>query len=350
MKKRLLPLLVTFAMLLSACGSTPIPGSSEASGRSHPQDSASALAAGKGLHIVTTTYPLYLFTHGVVDGYGESGAPVEGVTISRLNTGETSCLHDYTLSVSDMKLLESADVIVMNGAGLEDFMEDALAATPAYVIDCSKAVNLLPSIELSDGHTADDGHVHGAYDPHYWMNVSLVSTVLSHLSTELGALDPTHAGQYRQNQDLCSHMLEGLEASVRNTMSGGKEGAADWIMITFHNGFQYFADFTSDQTLSPHLSLLRSIEEEAGSEASAKEINEIISLIREYDIPVLFTEVNGSQATAEAIARETGVRVVELSMVMDGESDKISAYSDAMLANAAAVYYGFTGEEAPSVT
>ena len=48
--------------------------------------------------------------------------------MERLNTGSVSCLHDYTLSVDDMKKIEGADVIAMNGAGLEDFMDDALAA------------------------------------------------------------------------------------------------------------------------------------------------------------------------------------------------------------------------------
>ena len=87
-------------------------------------------------------------------------------------------------------------------------------------------------------------------------------------------------------------------------------------LITFHDGFQYFAKACG-------LPLLAAIEEEAGSEASAHEIVEITELVREFDLPVIFTEVNGSDATANAIARETGCRVAQLSMVMDGpmESD-----------------------------
>lgn len=99
------------------------------------------------LTVVATTYPVYLLACAVTDG-------VEGVSVERLNTGSVSCLHDYTLSVDDMKKLEGADVIALNGAGLEDFMEDALAASDAASIDCSAGVELLEN--LSHSHEEGD--------------------------------------------------------------------------------------------------------------------------------------------------------------------------------------------------
>ena len=90
---------------------------------------------------------------------------------------------------------------------------------------------------------------------------------------------------------------------------------------------------------------LKAIEEEAGSEASAKEIVEITDLVKEKGIPVIFTEVNGSDATAQAIRRETGCAVEQLTMIMDGPDDQLENYYDALLANAKAVIDGFAGEE-----
>ena len=78
--------------------------------RLHPGPSGSSQE--EGLTVLATTYPVYLFARTVAQG-------VEGVTVERLNTGSVSCLHDYTLSVDDMKKIEGADVIAMNGAGLE---------------------------------------------------------------------------------------------------------------------------------------------------------------------------------------------------------------------------------------
>ena len=114
MKRPILSMLLSVLLLLPGCAQAPSGSSQE-----------------EGLTVLATTYPVYLFARTVAQG-------VEGVTVERLNTGSVSCLHDYTLSVDDMKKIEGADVIAMNGAGLEDFMDDALAASSAAVIDCSQ--------------------------------------------------------------------------------------------------------------------------------------------------------------------------------------------------------------------
>ena len=75
------------------------------------------------LHILATTYPVYLFTTAVVGG-------AKNVEVELLVNSQTSCLHDYTLTVKDMKTIEGADVIIMNGAGMEEFMADASASPP----------------------------------------------------------------------------------------------------------------------------------------------------------------------------------------------------------------------------
>ena len=66
--------------------------------------------------------------------------------------------------------------------------------------------------------------------------------------------------------------------------------------------------------------VVKAIEEEAGSEASAKELVEILDLIEQYHLPAIFTEANGSDATANAVSRETGVKVAQLTMLMSAEA------------------------------
>ena len=94
-----------------------------------------------GLTLLATTYPVYLLASAVAEG-------AEGVTVERLNTGAVSCLHDYTLSVGDMKRIEGADILAINGVDLEEFMSDALAASRSTVIDCSQGIELLESLGL----------------------------------------------------------------------------------------------------------------------------------------------------------------------------------------------------------
>ena len=90
-----------------------------------------------------------------------------------------------------------------------------------------------------------------------------------------------------------------------------------------------------------------SIEEEEGSEASAKEINEITALVKEYNLPVIFTEVNGSDATANAISRETGCAVAQLTMLMDGPDGGTLSddYCGGLMENIRVIVNSFAGEE-----
>ena len=288
MKKSVFSLLLSALLLLSACGSG--------------QPSSSGDMEEDTLHILCTTYPVYLFTTAVTEG-------VEGVEVSRLIDQQISCLHDYTLTVNDMKAIEAADMIVLNGAGLEDFMSDALAASDAPTIDCSEGVALLSA----PGH---EGHDHDtAYDPHIWMDPERAAQMVANIGTGLAALDPDHQDTYSQNAQAA---LDALDSGLEGT-----EALADLPLITFHDGFQYFSQATG-------LDLLKAIEEEEGSEASAAEILEIVELVRSRDIPAIFTEKNGSDATAQAIARETGCAVYQLDMIMSGDGSGIQPYIDAM--------------------
>lgn len=283
------------------------------------------------LTILTTTYPVYLLVSAVTQG-------VEGVTVDRLNTGSVSCLHDYTLSVSDMKKIEGADVIAINGAGLEAFMEDALAASDARIIDCSQGVVLLESPEHRHEEGDEDGHGH--FDPHIWMDPSNARIMVDNLQTALAELDQENEAAYVENGQGESALLYAWDSGLRAVLDeAAGQGVEIPGLITFHDGFQYFARAFD-------LPLLASIEEEAGSEASAKEITEITQLVKERHIPVIFTEVNGSDATAQAIARETGCQVARLTMLMDGPEDgTLSHYYDGLMDNVTAIVNGFAGEE-----
>ena len=308
MKKTMLAVLLA-ALLLS------LPGCGRA-----PEEEAR-------LTVVCTTYPIYLFASALTEG-------VEGVAVERLDTGTTSCLHDYTLSMEDMKKLERADIIALNGAGLEEFLEDALAASDAQVIDCSEGVELLENLSHRHDEDEEDEHDHGHWDPHYWMDPQRAVQMVRNIRDGLTEVDGAHAQQFADNTaaavDVLDIQNQGVPRENALVLATGHT-ALDSIcghreMITFHDGFQYFAQAFG-------LELLASIEEEAGSEASAHEIVEITELVREYNIPVIFTEVNGSDATAKAVARETGCEVYQLDMIMSGEGTGVQDYLNAMVKN-----------------
>ena len=295
MKKTILSLLLSGLLLLSACGG----GTTTASKPAEDDDT---------LHILATTYPVYLFTTAVTEG-------VEGVEVTRLIQQEISCLHDYTLTVNDMKAIEAADVVLLNGVGLEEFMSDALAASDAPVIDCSEGVELLPAL----GH---EGHDHDTeYDPHIWMDPERADQMIRNIGAGLAGVDPERAEQYTENAQPAGITLSNLKMSLREIISSDQPDLQlpHRELITFHDGFQYFAGAFD-------LELLKSIEEEEGSEASAAEIKEIVGLVQAYDLPAIFTEKNGSDATAQAISRETGCAVEQLDLIMSGDGQGLDPY------------------------
>ena len=267
------------------------------------------------LHILATTYPIYLFTKSLTEG-------IEGVEVTQLIDETVSCLHDYTLTVPDMKAIERADIIILNGVDLESFMEDALDRTDAVTIDCSQGIDLLPA----DGHEhhrhEEDDHHHGHYDPHYWLDAEAVPTIISNILIGLSASDKAHVEEYHANFSAVMDRIPSLTFDASSLSCP--------YLITFHDGFRYLAHDNG-------LTLLKSIEEEEGSTASAADIKEIVALIREYNIPAIFTEKYGSDKTAQTIARETGVKVYQLDMLMSGEGQDISTYFDAINANYAII-------------
>ncbi len=253
--------------------------------------------------IAATTLPVYEFTSFLCDG--------TGITVSRLVTESVSCLHDYALQVSQMRAVEVAEVIVINGAGLEDFLDDVLKGSE-NIIDASEG------LELSCGHHHEDndGH-HHEYDPHIWLSPEKAKQMCNTIAEKLSVIYPQHAQQIASNLEALTTKLDALQ-SYGETELGNLNNRQ---LVTFHDGFSYFAE-------SFDLHILKAVEEESGSEASAKELIELVNLVEESKLPAIFTETNGSTSAAEIIAKETGVKIYSLDMAMAGNS-----YFEAMYHN-----------------
>lgn len=221
-----------------------------------------------------------------------------GVPVTRLITDSVSCLHDYSLSVRQMETAAGCDVLVLSGAGLEDFMEDVIAQAP-QTIDCAEGV------PLRQGH---DG-----VDPHIWLDPTRAVTMAENLAAGLSAVYPDHADRISENLSALTQRLTDLQAEGETAL----QDLATRELITFHDGFGYLAETFG-------LTILAAIEEEAGSEASAADLTEIIALVEEHHLPAVFTEANGSDAAASVIEAETGVPYFALDMGF-GDRDYFAA-------------------------
>ena len=256
--------------------------------------------------IAATTLPVYEFTRELC-----AGTPL---TVTRLVTEQVSCLHDYSLNVRQVKAAEAAEVLVISGGGLEDFMEDLLTGRP--LIDASEGIGLLCGEEHEEEHAHDHGHSH-EQDPHIWLSPVLAQQMARNICVGLTARYPDYGPIFEKNLASLLEKLEELQQYGEETLSA----LSCREMITFHDGFAYFADAFG-------LTILEALEEESGSEASAGDLIHLIELTREHHLPAIFTERNSSASAASVISRETGAQIYELDMAMAGDS-----YFDAMYRN-----------------
>lgn len=244
--------------------------------------------------IVATTLPVYEFTSMLCQD--------TDITVFRLITENVSCLHDYSLQVAQMQAVESAEVVILSGAGLEDFLEDVIQSANC-VIDASCDVDL-----HADHHHEQDNH-HHEVDPHIWLSPVIAQQMCKTIATKLSEMYPEHADTIESNLSLLSHKLQELQTYGETEL----KNLSCRNLITFHDGFSYFAE-------SFHLNILTAVEEESGSEASAKMLVALIEQVKDHTLPAVFTEVNGSTSAAQIISAETGVKIYSLDMAMSGES------------------------------
>jgi zinc transport system substrate-binding protein len=257
----------------------------------------------QGETILATTYPVYYLTTHILSG---AAGTVEGVTVEEMITEPVSCLHDYTLTTTQMKLVDRADLVILSGAGLEDFMASALSGIPAE--------NLVDSSQ--DIARIDD-------DPHIWMAPARFAQQGENIAQALAARYPDQAAVIAENTDALVTELMDLKAQW--TQRFQKLDSRE--IITFHDGFTYLADAFD-------LTILAAIEEEEGAEASAAELKMVCDLVETHEISTVFGETNGSTNALGIVCRETGARSDTLSMLMSGNlADQTDGYLTGMTQN-----------------
>ena len=263
------------------------------------------------LDIVTSFYPMYIATANIIDG-------AENVSLTNLTNSAIGCLHDYQLTTADLIKVEKADILVINGGGMESFIQK--------VIDNCKNIEIINSSDgiieqhMEEHHHDGDEHEQNS---HIWVSISLYIKQVENICNKLIELDPNNSDIYRKNANEYILKLQELKKKMHDELDNVDEKNKN--IVTFHEAFDYFAEEFD-------LNIVGIIEREPGTYPSAGELAEIITKIKAMDAKAIFVEPQYSKTVADTISRETNIPTYTLNPVVSGELNK-DAYEKIMIDN-----------------
>ena len=287
--------LALLAFALAACG----------------DDDGAARASGDRPHVVVTTSVL---GDVVAELVGD-----EAVVDVIMPPGVAP--HEFQASAQQVASMRGADVLVINGAGFEEGLTDAIEAAEQDGVPTFAAIDAVDTLELEGGEGTD---------PHFFTDPARMATaapaIAGFLVDEVPGLDtPAFAGHVRATIDD----LQVLDSQVERTLSAVPPGRR--TLVTNHEVFGYFADRYGFDVVGAVIP--------AGTtqaEPSAEQLDELAHTIEEQNVPAIFVETSSPTRLAEALADEVGdVEVVELfSESLGDEGSDGETYADMMHTNA----------------
>ena len=231
---------------------------------------------------ITSFFPLYEFTK-------EIGREKVDVTLLVPAGVEP---HDWEPTIKDLQLMQQADVIIINGIGFENWIDNIDSInSDVKVVDTSIGISILES------------------DPHIWLNPVMAQKQVENIVDSLSKVDPLNEKYYKQNGMSYNKKLEELDNKISYEFSSCKKD-----FIAFHDAFSYFAN---QYDLNQH-TVLKS--NEPHEEPTAKSLENIINLARDLDSNVIFTEEAVDKRTSQIVANEIGGKVLTLSPLEIGDS------------------------------
>ncbi len=282
------------------------------------------------LRVVTTTALLGEFAREV------AGADVEVETL--IPPGADP--HSFEAPTQSARAVAEADVIVVNGYHLEGGLLEVVAANrreDARVVVAAGEIDPLahadehseqPDATSSDGGLPATATAEG--DPHMWLDPELAARYVEHIGRGLADADPERATAYRERTAALAARVRALRMELATSLSTIPPERRR--IVVFHDAFAYFARAFGFELSAGVLP------EQGGREPSARALADTVALVRAQKVPAVFAEPQFPSAILDAVARETGARVLVL--YSDAYGAGIGSYEEMMRANARALLQG----------
>jgi ABC-type Zn uptake system ZnuABC Zn-binding protein ZnuA len=274
------------------------------------------------LQVVTSFLPIQSHTLAIV------GDKADVKQLLGKDTGP----HDFQLSPGDVKTLSDADLLIINGAGIEEWLGELIKKSGnknLVVVDTSKGIKLVESpeeIEIGHDHTHaldhEHSHSHGdGANPHIWLDPVIAKKQAANIADALQKADPSNASAYAENGKVYEAKLATLDSDYRSTLAP----LPNKNLVTFHDAFPYLA-------ARYKLNYVGAISEFPEKDPTPKQLAALVDKIRSLKVGVLFAENGYAPGLLKKIAAETGAKVSELDTLEVGQGTA-TAYLDRMGAN-----------------
>ena len=236
--------------------------------------------------------------------------------------------HEFEPSAKDIESLNNANIVVSNGLDFEEGLEETLENAKTAGVNVFMAGDYITVRELSDEDhdhadeattdttvVKEEGHDHGAFDPHLWLSPATMLEMLPELSEAIG----TAIGVDLSVQlETLSAELTALDTQIQEIIGGVK-----CELVSGHDELGYFADRYGCEVIGAIIPSLSTT-----SEASAGELADLKAEVEIHGVPAIFTGLGTSPAIAEQLASELGVKAVTLSTHF---LDSAATYQEFML-------------------
>lgn len=269
--------------------------------------------------VLATTFPVYQIVRNVV-------RDVPGMEVQLMLPAQAGCPHDYALTPQDMGKLSQADVLVVNGLGMEAFLGSPSARSKKELrtVDASKGISgLLPYTDEETAHEGHEGHHHGGMNPHLFASPRMAAQMARSIAGQLADLDPGNAAAYWSNGENYARTLDALADEF--AALGGK--LKNNRIITQHGVFDYLARDMG-------LEVAAVIQADDTQAPSASDMMKLVKAIRGRHVGAIFTEPQYPDKIAATLSRETGVATAKLDPVATGPAiAPLDYYEKTMRAN-----------------
>lgn len=309
-KSGILCLMLLILSIATGCNQSNTEQSTNSQQSPLAQEAASTpLPQSEKTKVVTTFLPIYLFTKAVAG----DAADVE------ILVPPGTEVHEYQATPNNVKAIATANVLVKNGLGLEEFLEDTIknAQNPKLTeIDASngiKPLNAISPVEKTakqeKDHNHSHSHTHTEGNPHVWLDPVLAKQQVTNIRDGLIKADPGNKATYEANAATYIQQLENLNNEFQQNL----QKTSNCTFVTFHDAFPYLAQRYNLKQVA--------VVEIPEDQLSPTDVQNAVNAVKKYKVKALFSEPGVDNKLLTSLSQDLNLTLRPLNSLETGETD-----------------------------